>query len=403
MTNTFRIPEQNYERFLENINILNRRARKLRVAPIQVIEHDVEYVQYEDTYSVKHVQAYQHCEVIGETPRINGWEFIATIELDEDGLGIINAVPGMVQEGELSSFRKATNWCDQCQRRQVRNNVYILRSDDGTTYKQVGSTCLVDFLGHENPMSLAAQAEMLIDAYAMATDACDEDAYGMGGGSRNWLVLEEYLTWVAGCIRNYGWMSKTKVEQNYGEGWATSERSLDSMLGKEKKYYPQECDRELAKASIAWIREHEEYIEEGNDYQAKLYTVCRKDMIHFKHVGVAASLIVAYQKAMEIEYERKNRKESKPQGNVGEKLVLTVTCTKVIAYESQFTRGSSYIIMMIDEDGNRYKWFASKCLMAEDSQYTVKGTVKGHDEYKGVISTILTRCKAEEVFEPLAG
>ena len=398
-TATFRIPEQNYEKLTEQIAQLNKQAKKLRCQPIRLTELDFEEVRYFDSsLGYECVQVYVHCEVSGETPIINGWQFVATAELDDEGLAIVRAVPGLVVEGELEQFRRAVNWCDHCQQKRLRNNVYVLRHEDGQTYKQVGKNCLVDFLGHENPLALAKMAEMLLDAIDLCSAAEHDES---GSGNKNWLVLEEYLTWVAGCIRNFGWFSRKKAELE--DGWVTSDRALNSMMGKHKEYVPVEKDRELAKQAIEWIREQEAFVESGNDYQSNLYIACRKDVINFKKTGICASLIVAYQRAMEIEFEKKNRKESKEQGKAGEKLVRTVTCTKVVSYESQFKRGSAYIIMMIDQDGNRYKWFASNWMMEENKQYVVRGTVKGYDEYKGIVSTVLTRCKVEEIITQLAG
>ena len=52
---------------------------------------------------------------------------------------------------------------------------------------------------------------------------------------------------------------------------------------------------------------------------------------------------------------------------------------------------TSYMYLMTDKDGNKYKWSTSK-YFNEDEDVKLKGTVKEHAEYKGIKQTVLTRC-----------
>lgn len=45
---------------------------------------------------------------------------------------------------------------------------------------------------------------------------------------------------------------------------------------------------------------------------------------------------------------------------------------------------------IIDKDGNVYTWKTSNCI--ESHHKTIKGTVKNHNEFNGVLQTELTRC-----------
>lgn len=400
---SFRIPEQNYQNFLEAIKRLNKKAKRIRAVPIQVMEGELEIVRFfdEETKTMA-AEAYQHCTVIGTTPRINGWEFIASIELDEEGLPIINAVPGMTEEGELTPFRSATNWCDHCKINQRRTNVYILRSEDHATYKQVGSTCLEAFLGYANPMTLAAMAEMLIEAVGIA-EAAEEEDWGGGGGNRNWLFLEEWLSWVACCVRHYGYLSKRKVEENYGNGWATSERALHSMFGKEKEFVPEQQDRDDAKSAITWMQANEEW-NLGNDFQHDLYAIAHKEAIQYKNCGKAAYIVEAWRKAMAEERKRQRRKgPSQHQGQVGERLSREVTCEDIHTYTNSYGE-QKVIITFEDEEGNRYKWFTRNIMVEEEQSYLLTGKVLRHDDYRGECSTILSNCRVKRVdHKKLAG
>ena len=47
---------------------------------------------------------------------------------------------------------------------------------------------------------------------------------------------------------------------------------------------------------------------------------------------------------------------------------------------------------MQDEGGNVYVWKTTSQKLEEHETYQLRGTVKSHDDYKGIPQTTLTRC-----------
>lgn len=87
--------------------------------------------------------------------------------------------------------------------------------------------------------------------------------------------------------------------------------------------------------------------------------------------------------------------ESKWIGEVGERLTdLKLMVKYVNGFDGQF--GFTYVYKMEDEDGNQFTWFTQKSL-EQGQSYIVRGTVKKHDEFRGVKQTVLTRCHLKEV------
>lgn len=78
------------------------------------------------------------------------------------------------------------------------------------------------------------------------------------------------------------------------------------------------------------------------------------------------------------------------QGAVGDKLTRAVSVTFSQGFESSF--GTSTLHLLIDADGNRYKWWASSQAVAIGSTATVTMTVKAHDTKKEDC-TVVTRVK----------
>jgi len=63
-------------------------------------------------------------------------------------------------------------------------------------------------------------------------------------------------------------------------------------------------------------------------------------------------------------------------------------------YGSEGFYGHTDIVKFRDLAGNMFTWFASGYTGLErEDRISIKGTVKQHDEYRGVKQTVLTRCK----------
>jgi hypothetical protein len=61
--------------------------------------------------------------------------------------------------------------------------------------------------------------------------------------------------------------------------------------------------------------------------------------------------------------------------------------------------GTTYLYTLReDATGNVFKWFASREALGDATGRTLQlqGTVKKHEEYNGLKSTVLTRCKEIE-------
>lgn len=83
-------------------------------------------------------------------------------------------------------------------------------------------------------------------------------------------------------------------------------------------------------------------------------------------------------------------------GNVGQRITVTATVTKVISFQTEFRRGwptTTYKYIMMTEDGNTVVWSTGTVRWEEGHTATIVGTIKDHTEYNGIRQTVLTRCK----------
>lgn len=99
--------------------------------------------------------------------------------------------------------------------------------------------------------------------------------------------------------------------------------------------------------------------------------------------------------ALWIERQRASAEStSEWQGEIGSRLELYLHIDRVFESEwavTSWKTRTSYMYLMSDKDGNKYKW-STTCWYKEGDDVHFKATVKDHTEYKSIKQTVLTRC-----------
>lgn len=379
----FLIPEGNLGRLENSLVALNKKALKLLGRPIVIEKLAVEYREAADGF----VTAYHKILVVGAQPVIGGWTFIATLQHTENG-NVVRSIQGLVSEGGLVAYRNNDPVCDHCQTHRRRKDTYLVRNEQGAL-KQVGKSCLKDFIGHDDPMAVAALLTHLIEFEAECRE-CEESS---GGGGAEYMPIEHYLRWVSACIRQCGWVSRSKAAESCSAATAVVSASAFAKPS-DFDFEPNDADAELVVAALKWVREE---ADTTSDYMYNLYVACKQFFITHRDTGIVASLIVAYSKHRELMLQKKREAEatisSEWQGTVGKRETFLLTCMGVRFIEGQF--GRTALHKLIDRHGNAFTWFASGDCLEADKEYQIKATVKSHDEYQGTRQTVITRCKVQ--------
>ena len=105
---------------------------------------------------------------------------------------------------------------------------------------------------------------------------------------------------------------------------------------------------------------------------------------------------MSYDKAMEREVKRMERNKSRAQsefiGEVKDKVSCSVKEFKCLtSWETQW--GVTFLYEFVTEEGNILIWKTGKWINDEAKITTIKGTIKAHNEFRGVKQTELTRCQ----------
>lgn len=400
----FRIPEQNLATLFEKIEKLNKRAIKLDVAEVKAADtgETTEVRTGENAYGEAEYTVFNYVVIDGKTPKLAGWQFAATLEHDENGV-ILRRLPGLDESVDLTQYRNADPAnCDHCHKIRRRNDTYVVLHESGRM-AQVGSSCLKDFLGGQSPERIAQWCSFLAD---LLDDLGDEGSeFYIGGSAPDRVNALDYMTHVVCMIRERGWTSRGSAYE-YG-GYATADAASDNQFNQARRNRdrqgcplwidPTDEDRATAEAAIAHVRSMTED-DLANEYVYNLFTVLKGESISRRGKGIAASAITFHRKAVQQEVEKKRKAESNFVGEVGEKLTIPVTISRIheIADHYSYNGGSKPLYIMVDAEGNQIKWFSSRFIdgMEQGSEGTITGTVKKlEDDPRFGKSTVLTRCK----------
>ncbi len=387
----FRIPSDNLHVLSQKFVKLGKRAKRLGLAEptYRTIGEERIVKTHEITGLV--VKVYMLHDIVVDagcsTVQVAGWTFIATIQHTEEG----NIIRAVGNQKIPPQYRKVTNLCEHCNTNRFRKDTYILQN--GAEYKQVGRNCLADFFGHDALM-FAERAQYLCDIDSL--DGLEDDMGFGGGGGPRYDMLETYLSHVAQCVRMEGWMSRRRAREMVG-CQATADLA-SSHLHPPMDFKPMYTHIEqesiaLAESAIEWASEIEG--EDIADYLHNIRIIARRGVVEPRDMGLGASIVSAYQRHLNTlrmkELQARRAEVATHVGMVGDRTRFKLHVEQVITCEGAF--GTSMLHIMSDDAGNVFKWFSSSTTLECNSDVLLKGTIKKHDEYKGVKQNMLSRCE----------
>lgn len=393
----------------EQLAKLAKAALKLGVTPPMLVQSEPREVVRDDT-SEAYIE--YDCAIVGAEPIIAGYKFVGTINHDDAG-NIIKLADNTRDEFDTAKFRTGAQKCDHCQQTRYRKDTYLVVHVETKTLKQVGSTCLRDFLGHGDPQAIMTYVQNVL---AFIDEMDDDDSFGRygGGGGGMWgeprMGIVFFLANVCALVEEFGWLGKGRASDELRSHDATVTRALLNVADLEsgdtrrmREATPIEPRHyELAQTTLNWLRDEWTVIpvETRNDYQHNLVIACGGGTaltFQKRQAGIVGSLVAAYRSAMSKLAERKAATlASHHYGEPGWKLHdHEILVTHV--YDNANDYGVSYKHIMRDLKGNVFTWQSSTYRLEESHTYKISGTVKAHTEYRDIKQTQLTRCKFVEV------
>lgn len=325
--------------------------------------------------------------VTGQAPSFEGWQVLASFHQDSEGVVTYHAEPGFELDPEAYDPKQ----CDHCRTERERTKTYVLAHAESGRIRQVGSSCLADFLG-------VLVGPPLIEASGKLFEDVEPPEVEIAGSHPTTVVL----AFAAAAVRQRGWTPRSTENPR---AVPTADLVSEALNGRNRgaqeirrAFRPTKADHKTARQARQWAQAHEG----DSEYIHNLRQVMSPNYVSPRNLGLVVSAIGTYQRAQEAERDRQAAKLSQWVGEIKQRESRTLFVVSVRTMDREpyhyYDSGVSWLITFADAEGNRFKWFASKepVFKAGDT-VSGKGTIKDHTTYREVKETVLTRCNFEAV------
>ena len=381
------IPQYKISKIEQKILHLNKKARKLNLSELILnIFPGTEEIEINDNDQKITVTCVK-VSLKGDLPKINGYSFRASLEFNGES-NIIKTVPGSPQIPQRYWDRVE---CDHCGIKRKRIHTILLQHENGQ-YIQVGRTCLTDFLGDASAENFL-KYYTLLEKFFGDLDEIDLDTYSIHRDHYN-IDNKEYLSVVAAITRKYGFISRKQVIESCSYDMrATADTAIFELFNKDSddSLKITDEDKKTAELIIDCIENLDVPI---NDYIHNLKTIIAKEYCKYNQCGLLASAIIVYKGYLNNETEKEGKLPSEHQGEIKEKFEKILKIIRVSGFSGNY--GYTNIYNFRDTDNNVYIWYTGTDLLEdvpENEFNKYKFTVKDHNQYNGIMQTIITRVK----------
>ncbi len=375
----YEIPAGNFEAVQVKLEKINKRAKKMGVAGFALKVVGTSVVPQ----SNGEVDVLYQVEIEGETPRLAGYSFVASLDHDTDGSGRSNIVSTLGGATLTETQRNLPANCEHCGKIRSRRKTYLLQKAEDKSFIQVGSSCVGDFFDGNDPTKVLELAKL----WTLVEDEVQKNtgpSYEFVMNSWRNVVLPHYLAYVARSIRGQGWTSSKRA---FETGITATKDSAWTDMQWQYVLDPQ--DKEVAEDTIEWVLKNVD--KSKSDFNHNVVTLAETGYLGHKQIGVAASMVQMFLKA-QSEARRPVIDFSKSQfvGTVGQKVeklhVKVVSIVKGESYNGPWTR-----VTLTDDYGNLLVTFGTgkNFSPVEGTEMVITAKVKGHNVYKGTNQTML--------------
>lgn len=390
----YRIPVENIDELrITTARIQKKAAKHGCTVTYKEVREEIEEVK-EDNGTTTY-RKYIIVEAEGEA-KADGWVFVGTIEHTAQG-NILRSISDELKIPER--YRNAEPYCEHCHTKRARKDTYVVFNEETGEFKQVGKSCLKEF-------TKGISVEMAAFILQWVKEVEEYCNLGSGCSITPCYKVAEVSKYFVETMRKFGWASSAAAENStknvamdfYGVDHKTiTTKGIVKAINAKRdmvNFDPSNVTDEYINAALEWAKAWDGH--EYNDYRENLKVIANMDGCEWKHLGYLASLFMAYDKEMEREIKKMERQNSRAQsthiGQVGSKVSEGIKEWKCLtAWDTQW--GTTFLYEFTTENGNILIWKTSKWLDDEKEFKTISGTVKAHNEFRGVKQTELTRCK----------
>ena len=329
---------------------------------------------------------------------INGWQFVGTIQFTELG-NVIRLADSSFENRIPEKYYHTPMICEHCGKIRNRKDTYLIYNIDNNEFKQVGSSCLLDYTKGLDANECAAIMACL-DFFSKLSD-CNFDFKEMQ--NNNYTIDKVIKNYAITLVNKYGYTKTLTAKElsdfysKTGEDW--EERFGSLVLAK---------DEEVAKIDEFAKQYIDSY---SNEYMRNASITWLKKEIEYRDLGLLCSFVFTYNKEMKTRKEKMESINNEWVGNIGDRITINIQSFRLlfksetrVAYN---TYADIYTYEIIDNENHTFIWKSSKeieymyifnetrgvDIYTEITPTEIVATVKSHSTYKNIKQTIITRGK----------
>lgn len=324
--------------------------------------------------------------------------------------------------------------CDKCQKKIGRAKYIVFSKTDEVQTRDdlivLGTTCSKEYF----PFDVESYFYGLELAFDELASLYDEER-GSCSFRATTTDFDDLFYATSACTNNLlVYEKEDRRTRSLVDRWIANEKVSRYSSATYRDEYPIPSNAYTLAEIKEWISEsfNKDNDEIRNDFEMNARTTFYKtlddgtrelrDRIPNKFLGIAIYGFISAKKNHDRLVEKKIAEEERAKanaevtyfGNVGDKFELTLTFDKIFGFETMY--GYQYIILFHDDENHVFKWSSANgnykvvydktadfggveyCEYEVGHKYLIKGTIKAHDEYKGVKQTVITRCKVLDDF-----
>lgn len=408
----------------ERINTYNKKAKKLNLNEIELIEENRRIKEVKinhDIYTEKKVLELVDISFEAEVLTFDKGKIIAKIthlSYDDENVFKIYDYEAIENFG-LEKIKTLASNCEHCNSNRRRKITYLIKLYDEEKIIQVGRTCMKEYTSIYNINSVLSMYDLLEDLEEqICRDPFGAEREEFFNNTIDVLLLIKNEVEKNGYISN----SKAMLSNNliptskviYNEIY--NEHGIEKV--REKKQYDKDTIKALKviEEKINYIinYDYEKYIisEKYSDkldseekkikfrdsFNFKLFEAVSNKYCKLNAIPVLSAFFMSYDILVEtkekIDLREKNAFYSEYYGSIKEKIEVDVELKKINSFESFYGYNNTNYIYTFKKDNYTFTWITSKDLDIEiGEKINLKGTIKEHKEFNGIKQTVLTRCK----------
>lgn len=292
--------------------------------------------------------------------KVGDYDIVAELEHHQEG-NIIRQIN--YNYSVDSKYRTAKPYCEHCNKLRNRNNTFLLIDKTGNT-KQVGKSCLKDFIGYDNEkiIELVSRINLCMTDY-------DEEKVINDSKEYDFQELKNVANKFYQLILKNGYNKENPFKDfdkiNYN-------KDLESKV-----------DKVLNVVNTGWYNDN-------SDYCHNIKIILGLEYIESKHWRLLLSYINSA-----LNYLQDLQINNTYLGNINDKVEFTIKEFKALYSNGKYSYYSDEnITYKIKTTNNQIViWSTEK---EPKANQTYKATIKSLKEYKDVKQTVVTRCRLIE-------